>query len=107
MYTSATYKREKLIRATSAEKLHSKPHCIEGSLTNGTKKLRFHNFSLEKGPGHRINRSPKVLHYKEIGKVFIIDITFYLGDDDENLIDSSGETVICTLLVIKNYVYTK
>ena len=94
------YKSEKPINITRIDKSHSKCDCFNRSIVNGIREPIPFNTSLDKPPGHKIYKEPRIKVPKQINKSVLSHITFYLKDDDHNEVDFNGETIsfICQLL---------
>ena len=98
---AGSYKSEKPINITASDKVHLKCDCIAGSILNGIREPILYSFALDKAPGHKIYKEPKIKLFKKINKSVLSHITFYLEDDDHNAIDFNGETISFTCQLIK------
>ena len=96
-----SYKSEKPINITGIDKVHLKCDCIDGSIINGTREPILYSFVLDKAPGHKIYKEPKVKLFKKINKSVLSHITFYFEDDDYKAVDFNGETISFTCQLIK------
>ena len=68
---------------------------------NGVREPILFSFSLDKPPGHKIYKEPKVKLFEKINKSVLSHITFYLEDDDHKQVDFHNETLTFTCQLIK------
>ena len=59
-----------------------KCQCINGSKVNGNRKPNLFSFALNRPPGHKIYKEPRVKLFKKITKSVLSHIAINLGDDD-------------------------
>ena len=74
---------------------------INGSIVNGYRQPILYSFVLDKKPGYKVFSEPETIHYKKINKSVLNTISFYLEDDDNEVVDFNGETLTFTLQMIK------
>ena len=98
---AGNYKSNKPISIIGIDKIHLKADCVDGSIVNGVREPILFSFSLDKPPGHKIYKEPKVKLFKKINKPILSHITFYLEDDDHKAVNFNGETVSFTCQLIK------
>ena len=55
--------------------------------------LFLYSFALDKPPGHKIIKKPRIELFERIHKPVLSHITFYLEDDDYKPVDFKGETI--------------
>ena len=82
-------------------KVHVKCDCIHGSIQNGCRQPTLYSFVLDKPPGYKVFSEPETIHYKKENKSVLNTITFYLEDDNNEEVNFNGETLTCTLQLIK------
>ena len=97
------HKSGKPINNTSVDKVHSKCDCINGSIVNGVKEPIVYSSALDKPPGHKIYKEPRIKFFKRMNKSVLSRFTFYFEGGDHKLVDSNGESICftCQLLKIK------
>ena len=98
---SGSYKSEKPINITGIDKVHLRSNCIDGSIVNGIRESILYSFALDKPPGHKIYKEPKVKLFEKVNKSVISHINFYFEDDDHKPVDFNGETISFTCQIIK------
>ena len=59
------------------------------------------SFALDKPPGHKIHKEPRIKLSKTINKPVLSHITFYLEDDDHQAEDFNRETINLTCQLIE------
>ena len=64
-------------------------------------------FALDKPPGHKIYKEPRIKFFKKINKFVLSHITFYLEDDDRKPFDFNGEMISFTCQLAKIYIFIK
>ena len=74
---------------------------IDGSVVNGVRQPILYKFVLDKPSGYKVFSEPETIHYKIINKSVLNTITFYLEDDNDEVVDFNGETLTFTLQMIK------
>ena len=74
---------------------------IDGSVVNGTRRPILFSFVLDKPAGYKVFCEPESIHYKKINKSVLNTITFYLEDDNNEVVNFNGETLTFTLQMIK------
>ena len=95
------YTSQKLVNLGSTKKIHLKCDCIDGSVVNGLRQPILYSFVLDKLPGYKVFSEPETIHYKKINKSVLNTITFYLVNDNNEIIDFNQETLTFTLQMIK------
>ena len=98
---AGSYKSDRPINITGIDKFHLKCDCIQGSIVNGFREPILFSFALSSPPGHKINKEPRIKHFKKLNKSVLSHITFYLEDDDHKLVDFNGEKITLTCQLIK------
>ena len=98
---AGSYKSDRPINITGIDKFHLKCDCIQGSIVNGFREPILFSFALSSPPGHKINKEPRIEHFKKLNKSVLSHITFYLEDDDHKLVDFNGEKITPTCQLIK------
>ena len=74
---------------------------IDGSVLDGVRQPIVFSFVLDKLPRYKILCEPETIHYKKINKFVLNTITFYLEDDNNEVVNFNGETLTFTLQMIK------
>ena len=97
VYTSDT----NILNLNTIDKIHLKCDCIDGSIQNGLGQPILFSFVLDKPSGYKVFSEPETIHYKEINKSVLNTKTFYLEDDNNEVVNSIGETLTFTLQLIK------
>ena len=82
-------------------KIHLKCDCIDGSIQDGVRQPILFCFVLDKPAGYKVFCEPETIHYKKINKSFLNTITFYLENDNNEIVDFNQETLTFTLQMIK------
>ena len=95
-------KNDKPITTTGFDRIHLKCDCIIGSIVNGIREPILYKLASEKPPGHKIHKQVRAKLSEKINKSVLSQITFYLEDDDQKLVDFNGETTsfLCQLVKI-------
>ena len=92
---------EKVINIMPINKIHLKCNTIDGSIVNGIRQPILFSFSLDKAPGFKIYKEPKLILYKKLNTDKLSHIKFYLEDDNRNEVSFQGETLTFTIQLIK------
>ena len=87
------YKSNKYIFIIRIDKVHLKCDCINGSFVRGIREPISSSFSLDKSPGHKMYKGPRIKVFKRIINSVLPQITFYIEDDDHQPVDFKGETI--------------
>ena len=95
------YLSQKIVNLSSTNKIHLKCDAIDGSVVNGIRQPILYSFVLDKPSGYKVFCEPETIHYKKINKSVLNTITFYLEDDNNEVVDFNGETLTFTLQMIK------
>ena len=91
------YTKQKILNLGSTNKIHLKCDVIDGSVVNGLRQPMLYSFVLDKKPGYKVFSEPETIHYKKINKSVLNTITFYLEDDNNEVVDFNDETLTFTL----------
>ena len=75
--------------------------CIDGSIKYGLRQPILFSFVLDKPAGYKVFCEPETIHYKKINKSVLNTITFYLEDDNNEVVSFNGETLAFILQMIK------
>ena len=75
--------------------------CIDGSVQDGVREPILFSFVLGKPSGYKIFCEPEKIHNKKINKSVLKTITFYLEDNNNEVVDFNGEKLTFTLQMIK------
>ena len=100
-YKAGEHVSEKVINIMPINKIHLKCNCIDGSIVNGLREPILFTFSLDKAPGFKIFKEPKIILYKKLNTDKLSHIKFYLEDDSRNPVSFQGETLTFTIQLIK------
>ena len=73
---------------------------INGSIINGVQQPILCSFHLDKPPGYKVFCEPETINLKKNNSV-LNTITFYLENDDHEEGNYNGETLTCTLQMMK------
>ena len=95
------YTSNQILNLSSANKIHLKCNCIDGSFQDGVRQPILYSFVLDKLPGYKVFSEPETIHYKKLNKSVLNTITFYLEDHNNGKVDFNGETLTFTLQMIK------
>ena len=95
------YISQKVVNLGSTNKIHLKCDCVDGRVVNGLRQPILYSFVLDKLPGYKVFSEPETIHYKKINESVLNTITFYLEDDNNEIVDFNGETLTFTLQMIK------
>ena len=96
-YTTDKY----ILNLNTIDKIHLKCDCIDGSIQDGVRQPILFSFVLDKPSGYKVFCEPETIHYKKINKSILNTITFYLEDDNNEVVNFDGETLTFTLQMIK------
>ena len=99
--SAGIYISDKILNLNTIDKIHLKCDCIDGSIQDGVRQPILYSFVIDKKPGYKIFSEPETIHYKKINKSVLNTITFYLEDDNNDVVDFNGETMTFTLQMIK------
>ena len=88
------------LNLNTINKIHLKCDCIDGSIQDGIRQPILFSFVLDKPSGYKIFCEPETIHHKKNKSVFNT-ITFYLEDDNNQIVDFNQETLTFTLQMIK------
>ena len=62
------YKSYKRLNITGIDKVHLKCDCVDRSVLNGTRQLFLYSFALDKPPGNKIFKEPRIKLFTKINK---------------------------------------
>ena len=95
------YLSQKIVNLSSTNKIHLKCDAIDGSVVNGVRQPILYSFVLDKPSGYKVFCEPETVHYKKQNKSVLNTITFYLEENNSEVVDFNGETFTFTLQIIK------
>ena len=95
-----TYKNEKPINITGIDKTHIRSDCNHGSIVNGVREHIFYSCALDKPPGHKTYKEPRIETFKR-KKSVLSQIIFYSEDGDYTSVDFNGKTISFTCQLVK------
>ena len=98
------YKSSKPTDLTGIDKVHLKCDCINRFIVNGNWEPILYSFALDKPPGHKTYKEPKIKLLKRINSNAFSHITIYLEDDDHKLVDFKGKAISFTCQFEKNMI---
>ena len=75
---------------------------IDGSIQNGVRRPILFSLVLDKLSGYNVFCETETVLYKKINKSVSKTATFYLEDNNNNVVEFNGETLTFTLQMIKN-----
>ena len=90
-----------ILNLNTINKIYLKCDCIEGVFQDGIREPILFSFVLDKPAGYKVFCEPETIHYKKINKSVLNTITFYLEDDNNEVVDFNGETLTFTLQMIE------
>ena len=100
--SSGVYTSDKnILNLNTIDKIHLKCDCIDGSIQDGLRQPILFSFVLNIPSGFKVFCEPETIHYKKINKSVLNTITFYLEDDNNEVVNFNGETLTFTLQMIK------
>ena len=68
---------------------------------DGVQRPLLFSFVLDKPSGYKVFCEPETIHYKKINRSVLNTITFYLENDNNEVVDFNQETLTFTLQMIK------
>ena len=92
---------DNFLNLSTTNKIHLKCDVIDGSVVDGVRQPLLYSFVLDKPSGYKVFCEPETIHYKKINKSVLNTITFYLEDDNNQVVNFNGETLTFTLEMIK------
>ena len=98
---SGSHKSNEPVNSFGIDKIHLKPDCNSRFIVNGVREPLLYSFHLDKPPGHKLFKEPRIRIFEKIKNLFLSQITFYLEDDDYKPVDFNGETISFTCQLIK------
>ena len=96
------YLSQKTVNLSNTNKIHLKCDAIDGSVVNGIRQPILFSFVLDKPSGYKVSCEPETFHYKKINNSVLNTITFYLEDENNEVVNFNGETLTFTLQMIKS-----
>ena len=96
------YTNDKILNLSSTNKIHLKCDCIDGSIQDGVRQPILFSFVLDKPSGYKVFREPETIHYRKLNISVLNTATFYLEDNNNEIVDFNGETLTFTLQMIKS-----
>ena len=92
------YTSDEILNSSGRGKILLKCDVIDGNIANGTQVPILFSFILDKPSGYKLSCEPETINFKKINKSILNTISLHL--EEVNFI---GETLTCTLQMIKNY----
>ena len=89
-----------ILNLKTIDKIHLKCDAIAGSFQDGVRQPILYSFVLDKPSGYKVFCQPETIHYKK-NKSVLNTITFYLEDDNNEVVNFNGKTLTFTLQMIK------
>ena len=86
-----------ILNLNTIDKILLKCDCIDGSIQDGVTQPILFSFVLDKPAGYKVFCEPETIHYKNINKSVLNTITFYLEDDNNEVVNFNGETLTFTI----------
>ena len=77
--------------------------CNNGSIVNGSREPILYSFTLDKPPGNKVLKEPRVKLFKSINKSVLSHSTIYLEDDNHKAVEFNAETISFTCELLKIY----
>ena len=100
--SAGVYTSDKIIlNLNTINKIHLNCDCIDGSIQDGVRQPILFSFVLDKPSGYKVFCGLESIRFKKINKSILNTITFYLEDDNNEVVDFNGETLTFTLQKIK------
>ena len=97
VYTTDKYN----LNFNTTDKIHLKCDCIDGSIQDGVRQPILFSLVLDKPSGYKVFCEPETIYYKKINKSVLNTITFYLEENNNEVVNFNGETLTFTLQMIK------
>ena len=95
------YLSQKIVNLSNTNKIHLKCDAIDGSIADGVRQPILYSFVLDKPSGYKVFYEPETIHFKKTIKSVLNTITFYLENENNEVVDFNGETMTFTLQMIK------
>ena len=89
-----------ILNINTLNKIHLKCDCIDGSIQDGLRQPILFSFKLDKPSGYKVFCEPETIQKKK-NKSVSKTITFYLEDNNNEVVNFNGETLTFTLQMIK------
>ena len=90
-----------LLNLSTIHKIHLKCDVIDGSVVRGVRVPILFSFILDTKPGFEVFRQPETIHYKKLIKSVLDTATFYLEDNNNEVVNFNGEMLTFTLQTVK------
>ena len=90
-----------ILNLNTIDKFHLKCDCFDGKIQDGVRQPILFSFVLDKLSGYKVFCDPETIHYKKINKSVLNTVTFYLEDNNNEVVIFNGETLTFTLQMIK------
>ena len=94
------YTNDKFLYLSTIKKIHLNCNVFDGSVVNGFRQTILFSFILDKPSRFKVFCLPETIHYKNVSKSVLNTIIFYLEDDNNEVVNSNGETLTYTLKLI-------
>ena len=101
VYQAGTHTSENPVMISSADRVHLKCDCVDGSIVKGIREQNLFSFKLSAPPGYEIIKEPNTILYKKLNKTQLDTIQFFLEDSNYNPVDFNGETLTFTIHIFK------
>ena len=98
---AGSYRSDKPNNNTGIDKVHLKGDCTDRSIVNGSRKPVLYSFALDKPPGRKIYKEPRIKLFKKVNKSVLSNITFFLEDNDHKPVDFNEQTIRFTCQLIE------
>ena len=104
-YPAGTHLGKKPTTTTSipgTDNLHLNCNYVYRSIVNGRHESTLFSFSLSAPLGLKIHKEPTFVLFKKVNKEKVDNKKIYLEDDDGNLLDFNGKTLMFTAMSLTN-----
>ena len=99
--TPGINKSDEPIIITGIDKIHLKCDCNNDSLVNDIREPILYSFVLDKPPGHKTHKKPRIKLFKKINISVLSLLTFFSKGDDYKLVAYNGETISFTCQLVE------
>ena len=89
------------INITGIDKRHIKTYFTHGSIVNGIREPILYSFTLDKPPGIKIYKEPRIKLFKKTNKSVLSHIKFYREGNDHKAVIFNGEVISFTCQLIE------
>ena len=90
---------QKIVNLSNTNKINLKGDVIDGSIRDGIRQPILFSVVLDKPSGYKVICESETMHYKK--KSVLNTITFYLEDDNNEVVDFNSETLTFRLQMVK------